>query len=313
MIISASRRTDIPAFYSDWFLKRIRAGHLLVKNPFNAKKIKRISLAPSDVDAIVFWTRNPNNMIPYLNELDSVGYRYYFQFTITGYPRLLEKSVPHPLKAIEVFSQLSDMIGPSRVIWRYDPILLSNLVNIEEHKRRFERIASSLEGKTKRVVISFTDIYGKTQRNLDLLGGLEYKDILSSASELTEIIKFMSSVARHHGMEIQTCAENCDLREFGVAPGKCIDDDLIKSVFGLDVNHEKDPGQREACGCVKSVDIGQYNTCLHGCAYCYATVNQKMALANWEKHDPESPFLIGTPLVDVDTEQNESSAQKNLF
>ncbi|EGQ9189875.1 DUF1848 domain-containing protein, partial [Vibrio cholerae] len=157
MIISASRRTDIPAFYTPWFMNRIRDQFLLTRNPFNANQIRRVSLAPEDVDLFVFWTRNPTMLMTHLDDLDYIGYKYYFQYTITGYPKQLEVNVPRPHRAIDTFCKLSDRIGAEKVIWRYDPILLSNVVDIHEHQRLFEKIARMLEGRTKKVIISFSD------------------------------------------------------------------------------------------------------------------------------------------------------------
>jgi DNA repair photolyase len=293
MLVSASRRTDIPAFYSDWFIKRMRAGFLLTRNPYNAHQIKRVSLKPEDVDVLVFWTRNPAKLMPFLPEMDAQGYCYYFQFTITGYPRSVEKSVPNPHRAIKTFTELSQQIGPDRVVWRYDPILLSNLLPLDEHKRLFSKIAGLLAGKTRRVVISFADLYKKTEKNLKQVDGLVYSDITQQQEQLLELSAYMAKVAAAHGMAIKSCAEAVDVASAGVLPGKCIDDALIQDVFGLSLSGKKDSGQRKECGCIKSIDIGAYNTCLHGCSYCYATFNQATVIKNQQKHDPSSPFLLG--------------------
>ena len=307
MIISASRRTDIPAFYTEWFINRIREGFLYTRNPFNAHQIKKVSLLRPDVEAIVFWTRNPEKLIPYLDELDEKKYNYYFQYTITGYPRKIEKSVPNPTRSLDTFIQLSDKIGHGKVIWRYDPILLSNYVGIEEHKRLFSKIAQSLEGKTKRVVVSFADLYKKTERNLKSVDGLVYDDILSNNNAILDLSEFMVKTAQQHGMIIKSCAEEIDLLSVGIEHGKCIDEEILKSEFELSLSPKKDKGQRDACGCIKSIDIGEYNTCLHGCSYCYATFNEKTVIKNKKQHDPNSPFLIGNSdeeeklLLPVDT------------
>jgi DNA repair photolyase len=307
MIISASRRTDIPAFYAEWFMNRIRDGFLYTRNPFNAHQIKKVSLLPQDVEAIVFWTRNPEKLIPYLDELDEKQYNYYFQYTITGYPRTLEKSVPNPTRSIDTFIKLSDKIGSGKVIWRYDPILLSNYVGIDDHKRLFSKIVQSLEGKTKRVVISFADLYKKTERNLNAVEGLVYNDITANNDAILDLSEFMVKTALQHGMSIKSCAEEIDLLNVGIEHGKCIDEEILKSEFELSLNPKKDKGQREACGCIKSIDIGEYNTCLHGCSYCYATFNEKTVIKNKQQHDPNSPFLIGSSdeaeklLLPVDT------------
>ncbi|MGE1174808.1 DUF1848 domain-containing protein [Pseudomonas sp. BW7P1] len=293
MIISASRRTDIPAFYADWFANRIREGFLLARNPFNAKQISRVSLLEKDVDVIVFWTRNASRLMRYLSDFDNRGLKYYFQYTITGYPRNLEKAVPKPYDAVRQFVQLSDMVGANKVVWRYDPILLSNMVPIDEHKRLFLKLAQLLEGKTKRVVISFSDFYKKTEKNLSQVNGLIYSDIVQQGELLLDLAKYMADAALQHGMAIQSCAEHVDTSLVGVPHGKCIDDKLIEELFGIVMSAKKDAGQREACGCIKSIDIGMYNTCLHECSYCYATFSKDLVVANKRKHDPYSPFLIG--------------------
>lgn len=201
--------------------------------------------------------------------------------------------MPRPHRAIATFSELSDRIGKDRVIWRYDPILLSNIVDLNEHKRLFKKIAASLENKTARIVISFADLYKKTERNLNVVSNLTYRDILNEHQSAIALSAFMSEAAKEHGMEIQTCAEGIDLSFVGISHGKCIDDTLLMKLFGISLSERKDRGQRDECGCIKSIDIGSYNTCLHGCVYCYATYNQSFVLKNKEKHDPKSPFLIG--------------------
>lgn len=291
MIISASRRTDIPAFYAEWFIKRVRAGFLLTRNPFNHNQIRRVSLLQQDVEAIVFWTRNPTNLMPYLSELDEGAFNYYFQYTITGYPRSIERSVPNPYKSIDNFKDLSSLVGARRVIWRYDPILLSNVLPLEEHKRLFQKIAGHLAGHTRRVVVSFSDFYKKTEKNLRDVDGLIFSDIAKDRESLQELTVFMAKVATQYDMEIFTCAEEVEVDQIG--HGKCIDEALMQEVFGVSLSGEKDKGQREACGCIKSIDIGVYNTCLHGCSYCYATFSHERVISNKRAHDPDSPFLVG--------------------
>jgi len=293
MIISASRRTDIPAFYSEWFANRVNQGFLLTRNPFNANQITRVSLLEKDVDVIVFWTRNASHLLKYLDRFDDKGLNYYFQYTITGYPRTLERAVPKPYDAVRQFCQLSDKIGAEKVIWRYDPILLSNMVSVDEHKRLFLKLAQLLEGRTKRVVISFSDFYKKTEKNLPQVQGLICTDIVQHSEVLFGLVSYMAEVARQYGMSIQSCAENVDTTSVGVPHGKCIENELISEVFGLATSSKKDNGQREDCGCIKSIDVGMYNTCLHECSYCYATFSKNVVVENKRKHDPLSPFLVG--------------------
>ncbi len=310
MIISASRRTDIPAFFSKWFMNRVREEYLLIKNPFNANQIKRVSLNSNNVDAVIFWTRNPKPLIPYLNELDAKGYKYYFQYTITGYPRELEQNTPHPAKAIETFIELSDKIGKEKVIWRYDPIILSRYTNVDEHIRLFDKISRSLENKTDKVVISFADFYKKLTKNLQ---EIEFKNILEDKQELHRLVENFTNIAKSRNLPIETCAEAINLDFYDIVHGKCIDDELIKTLFGLNLNLDKDKNQREECGCIKSLDIGSYNTCTHGCRYCYATFSETTVHKNKEKHNPNSPFLIGN-MDDLNYEQIKNiNNQKTLF
>lgn len=293
MIVNISRRTDIPAFYSEWLMNRIRAGFALTRNPFNAKQISRVSLQPEDTELLIFWTRNPDKLMPHLGELNSQGHRYFFQYTLTGYPRSIEGAVPRPHRAIESFKALSQLIGANKVIWRYDPILLSNQVDLAEHKRLFAKIASLLAGHTEQVIISFADFYRKTERNLAAVDNLICSDITFQTEQLMVLSEFMAKTAAQAGMEIRTCGETLDLNHLNISDSKCIDEHYIKQLFDLDFDGKKDTGQREECGCIKSTDIGIYNSCLHQCSYCYATHNHQTAVANYQKHEAGSPFLIG--------------------
>ena len=298
MIISASRRTDIPAFYAKWFINRIREGYVLNRNPFNANQIKRITLTPYQVEAIIFWTRNPKPLMPYLDELTERGFNYYFQYTITGYPRELESHTPNTYKAIETFIELSDKIGKERVIWRYDPIIFTKYTDFDEHIRLFEKISKALENKTDKVVISFADPYKKITKKLS---EIEYIDILEQKSKLYELAKKISEIAKSRNMIVESCSEAIDLDYCDIQHGKCIDDTLIENLFDINLNIGKDRNQRKECGCVQSVDIGVYNTCSHGCTYCYATYSDKSVEKNRLLHNPDSPLLLGN-FEDLDEE-----------
>ncbi len=206
---------------------------------------------------------------------------------------MLETRVPRPYKAIETFIRLSDQIGADKVIWRYNPILLSNLVDLDEHKRVFAKIATLLAGKTHKVIISFTDFYKHTTKNLNQVAGLEFEDITQQFSALKELSYFLEATAKENGIELEVCGEWMNEHLIGLKQAKCIDEGLIKKVFNLQLNGQKDTGQPKTCRCIKSIDIGMYNTCLHGCAYCYATFDEKVVMKNKRRHDPKSPFLIG--------------------
>lgn len=307
MIISASRRTDIPAFYSEWLMNRVRAGFCTVPNPFNPKQVSRVSLIREDVDCLVFWTRNPKPLLRHLDELDRLGYSYYFLYTLVDYPRPIELATPSVSSATATLRELSDRIGPKRVVWRYDPILFGDLGSVSYHRDRFARLARELKGHTKRVVVSVVDIYRRMSRRLRELAaqGSNIEDERGiEPEELAELMTSLSHSARENRMEIASCAEELDLGQFGIRAGHCIDADLISDLFGIDLTARKDPSQRKACGCMVSRDIGMYDSCVFGCQYCYATSSMERAKENRRLHDPVSPSLLGRYLVD--TEESES-------
>jgi hypothetical protein len=292
MIISASRRTDIPAFYSEWFMNRIRAGFCTVPNPVRKDQISRVSLKPEDVDVIVFWTRNPVPLMKHLDELDKRGYCYCFQYTIMDNPRVLDPRCPAADDAIESARRLSGRIGPEKVIWRYDPIVFAGALNAEFHKKTYERIAGALRGHAHCSVISVVDVYRKIGKRLRSLAENGFELTPLDGRSLEDLMRSIAGTAKANGMEVFTCAEETDFSSCGIPPGKCIDDAYIARVFGLKVPAAKDPSQRKACGCVVSRDIGAYDSCLFGCAYCYATSSFERAKENHQRHDPASASLI---------------------
>jgi hypothetical protein len=293
MIISASRRTDIPAFYSEWFMNRIRAGACRVPNPFNRSQISHVSLKPEDVDAIVFWSRNPRPLFPCLSELDDLGYRYYFLYTLMANPREIDPGSPPVEAAIETFRELSSRIGPQRVIWRYDPIFLSSVTDPEFHFGAYRNIADVLKGYTTRSVVSLAHMYRKIQKRVAKLKERGIEVLSYDRRTIGLLMDSLAEIASENKMEIRSCADELDLQSYGIRPGKCVDDELILRVFGLKVDIEKDACQRMQCGCVKSKDIGMYDSCLFGCLYCYATTSFERARFNYQSHDPKSPSLLG--------------------
>ncbi|MGB4695918.1 MAG: DUF1848 domain-containing protein [Bacilli bacterium] len=286
LIVSASRRTDIPAFFSEWFYSRLRAGYLYVKNPFNPRQIKRVSLRKEDVTCFVFWTKNPEKFIERIDEL--AGYDYYFQFTLTPYGNDAEPRLPEKEKLLECFIDLSRKIGKERIVWRYDPILVSKKNTQDFHFRMFEKFSERLANHAEKCVISFLDMYRNTQRNA---GSLGLKEITVSESE--EIAASLSKIAGKYGLRLECCSEPHDFSRFSIPKAKCIDGELIARISGKELAFPKDKNQRKECGCASSVDIGAYNTCLHSCLYCYANYNPKAVLSNIKKHDPGSPLLLG--------------------
>jgi hypothetical protein len=312
MIISASRRTDIPAFYSEWFVNRLQEGYCLVPNPFNPRQVSRISLVPESVDAIVFWSKNPAPMLRFLPKVEGMGYPFYFLFTVNDYPKDLEPGLPPLAERISTFIELSQRLGPRRVIWRYDPIILSNKTDTCYHRKTFENLCRQLAGRTQRVITSIITLYRKTRRNLALLEKQGYvfdKDPRSNP-ETEALLSHMAACAAEHKLDIFACAEARDYTYLGIKPSSCIDAALIRELWGIPVSSKKDPGQREHCGCAISRDIGMTDTCPHGCPYCYSTMNPEIALRRYKTHDPGSTALIGSP---EPSENNLSEMQRPLF
>jgi len=275
MIISASRRTDIPAFYGDWFMERIAEGHVMVRNPMNSHQVSRVSLDPEDVTCIVFWTKNPANIIDKLQILDDMNYHYYFQFTLTPYGKVVETNVRDKNDILSTFIRLSERIGKERVVWRYDPILVTDTLTEDYHVRSFERLAEALAGHTERCIISFVDFYAKCRKRLSGLRAqaLGYQDMRAIAESF-------AAIGKARNLKLETCAEEIDLSDLAIDHAHCIDDKLVSRIVGRHLTLKKDKRQRERCRCVASVDIGAYNTCSHGCLYCYANSGNRTGAAN---------------------------------
>ena len=304
MIISVSRRTDIPAFYADWFYNRLRAGYVLVRNPMNLHSVSKVRLAADVVDAFVFWTKNPLPMARRLDEL--AAYPYYFQFTLMGYGAEIEPGVPDKRRVlVPVFKDLAARLGKKRVIWRYDPIFFSKKYTPEYHLACFEALAAELKNSTERCVISFMDSYRNTKRNALQLNAVEL-----SREELYAFAGQLAKIAAKYGLKVQTCAESMDLTAFGITSSACIDKALLEDIGGFELDVKKDTNQRAECCCAASIDIGAYNTCPGGCLYCYANYNAPLVQTNIAAHDKTSPLLFGTLTPqDVVTERKMKSCK----
>ena len=295
-IISVSRRTDIPAFYTDWFMNRIRAGFACVRNPFNARQVRTVSLAPSDVACLVFWTRDPRPLLSHLAELDARGLHYYFQITLTGLPRPWELAAPPSTEIVSAIHTLSRRIGPERILWRFDPLVLADDRPVEQTIATFESFAEKLKGAASRVTVSFLRGYRQTRRRLRALpGGWRDWDALTESEWETNarpLVEAIAAGAAARGMEPGACAEPRDLTAWGLPPAACIDTGLIGRLFGIGLSAVKDRNQRKECCCAPSVDLGAYGSCRHGCRYCYAGADA--ALRRGERHNPDQPGLLGT-------------------
>lgn len=304
MIISASRRTDIPTYYSDWFLKRIKAGYVYVRNPMNPHQVSQINLSPEVVDGIVFWTKNPTPMLDRLVELND--YMYYFQFTLNSYGVDAEENIPNKSKVvIPAFQRLSDSIGPDRVIWRYDPIFLSKVYTVDYHIRYFEELAKRLSPYTRKCTISFLDLYRNTEKNIAILAPDKFP-----VERQTQLAKILAEIAHSYGLRIDTCAEEIDLSQYGIEHAKCIDDCLFGQLLQCPLEIKKDKNQRLGCGYAESVDIGAYNTCQNGCKYCYANYSSKAVYMSSKNHDPDSPLLTGEVGADDEIKERKMFSYK---
>ena len=289
-VISVSRRTDVPAFYSEWFMNRIRDGYVRWMNPFS-KAVYRVSLFPEDVSAIVFWSKDYQPLLPYLNELDAGGYRMLFHFTITGLPRVFEPGVPDTAELVKCARILAHRYGNESVLWRYDPVLVSSVTDGPYHLDRFRQLCAGLQGAVKQCYFSFAIFYGKVLRNAEALAnetGIERQD-LPQDNRIT-LANAMAAIAADHGIEMCSCCGDY-LVGGRVAKAHCIDADFLQRLFPDKVESLAAHPTRQECGCYESKDIGTYGTCPHGCVYCYANTNAVTALRNRERHDPRSDVL----------------------
>lgn len=284
MIISASRRTDLPAAHVAWLVERFREGFVLVRNPMNPRQVSRVSLRAEDLDGIVFWTKNPAPLMAHLEVFEEIP--YYFQYTLTGYDRDAEANLPGREERLETFLKLSERIGSERVLWRYDPILLNERYSPDWHIETFHRFAERLKGATQRATISFVDTYPRNRKRLEELGSEFISD-----KTMRAMAKQISSIAAANGMKTVSCAEIIDLSACGVDHAACVDAYLLGRIGGIPLKPSKDPNQRSACGCAPSVDIGAYNTCPNGCLYCYANYSPAFLKANLARRDDHSPLL----------------------
>lgn len=327
VIVSASRSTDIPAFYADWFFHRLEKGYSAWTNPFNGL---RSFISYEQTRFIVFWSKNPRPLIPYLKRLQERNIGCYIQFSLNDYTAEgLERGVPSVDSRIETFKELVGILGKGSVIWRFDPLILTDKISIDNLISKIEYIGDKLQGYTEKLVFSFVDIavYRKVESNLRK-GGVNY--IEWTSAYMNEFAKKLSALNRKWGYELATCGEKIDIEQFGIKHNKCVDDDLIIRLahhddvlmqhLGVSIEEDglfgdipegalelgerkyavkkkcvKDKGQRALCGCIASKDIGEYNTCVHQCEYCYANASKETAIRNWRKHkeDPYNESILG--------------------
>ena len=284
MIIQTGSRTDIPAFYADWFANRLREGYVYVRNPFNMTYITKYVLDPSVVDLITFCSKNPAPMLKYLDLLKPYG--MYWYVTITGFGRDIEPGVPPAMEVVETFKKISDFAGIDAMGWRYDPILLDDKYTMDYHLEKFGEIAAALDGYTNDCVISFIDLYQKVKKNFPEARTVEKEERLFLGKEMTKI-------AKDHGMTLRPCGEGDELAQFGADCSGCMTQSIYEKAIHNTMVFPKSKSARPLCACYLGGDIGSYNTCLHMCRYCYANYDEKSVRENHAAHDPCSPLLIG--------------------
>ncbi|MCI9146400.1 MAG: DUF1848 domain-containing protein [Eubacterium sp.] len=284
MILQTGMRTDIPAFYSQWFINRIKAGYVLVRNPYNPSSVTRYEINPDVVDLIAFCTKKPAPMLKYMDVLKPYG-QYWF-VTITPYGKEIEPNVPDKRQVLEDFKTLSKFVGVDSIGWRYDPIFINDKYSIDFHIETFEQMARELSGYTKTCIISFIDLYKKVIKNFPQACMVEKEKRL-------KIGKAFAEIGRQYDITIKACAEGDELAPYGVDCSGCLTQEVYETVLHTKLDMPKIKGQRNECACFFGNDIGAYDTCRHFCKYCYANTDYKAVLSNSKLHNPDSPFLIG--------------------
>lgn len=287
MILNISGRTDIIAFYSEWFINRLKSGYVDVRNPIYSRLVSRIYF--KDVDLIVFCTKNPHAIIPYLKEINKP---IIFQITLTSYKNDIEPNVPNKKVVIEDIKKIARLIGKDNVYVRYDPIFLNEKYTIDYHLKAFNKLCSLLEGVVEKIIISFIDNYRNVQKNMNILRIKNFTD-----EDFKKIGIGFSKIARRHNMTVQTCSEYNNLREYGFIINTCISKKIVKELTGKSFPKWKERNNKY-CDCVKMTDIGAYNTCSHLCKYCYANYDESKIIKNTLKHNPNSSLLIGELNID---------------
>lgn len=283
MILFASGRTDIPAFYSNWFINRVKAGFVDVRNPFNQKLVSRIYF--SDVDLIMFCSKNP---LPMINKLDILKVPVLFHVTITPYSKDVEPNIPDKRLIIDGVKKLSLVLSIDNVVVRYDPIFLSDKYNVDYHIKAFDKLCKNLNGYVNKIIVSFMDEYKNVRSNKNIL---KYRAF--TREDYKKIGEAFSKSAMDNGMSVQTCFEDEDLTQYGFVKGECLSHELAYILTGKKFK-SSNVRKEKKCECVQMVDIGDYNSCMHMCKYCYANYDEKAVSNNFERHDDNSSLLIGS-------------------
>lgn len=284
MILQTGMRTDIPAFYSEWFINRIKEGYVMVRNPYNPSSVTKYRINPEVVDLIAFCTKNPAPMLEHLDALKPYG-QYWF-VTITPYEKEIEPNVPDKNKVVQDFKRLSQSVGLDSIAWRYDPIFITEKYSLDFHLDAFDSMAKALSGYTHTCIISFIDLYKKVITNFP-------QGRIVGRNERLIIGKAFADIGRKYGITLKACAESKELMQYGINCDGCLTQSVYEAALHTKLNMPKKKGQRNECACFFGNDIGMYDTCRHFCAYCYANTNKQAVIRNSKLHNPNSPLLIG--------------------
>ena len=312
MILNTGLRTDIPGFFSEWFYNRIEEGFVYVRNPYVKNQIYSYRLDPELIDCIIFCTKNPKPMLENLEKIDK--FNQYWHITITPYEKEIEPNVPPMNDVLESFKYLSKKLGKENVTLRYDPIFINEKYTLEKHIESFEYIANSLSDYTTEAIISFIDLYEKTKRNFPKAREVTKDERLKLGKEFAQI-------GKKNNITIKTCVEGTELDKFGIDSSGCMTKEVIERAINKNLNIPKQKARNGECYCLLNNDIGEYNTCGHGCLYCYANSNKRLVKRNLKLHDPKSPILIGEIKEDDIIKEmnqksliiNDSTRQTKLF
>ena len=284
MILNTGLRTDIPGFFSEWFYNRIDEGFVYVRNPYAKNQIYSYRLDPELIDCIIFTTKNPRPMFRNLEKIDK--FNQYWHITITPYGKEIEPNVPPVDEVIDSFKFLSERLGKEKVTLRYDPIFISEKYSIEKHIESFDYILDSLSDYTTEAIISFIDLYEKTKRNFP-----NAKEV--TQDERLRIGEEFAKIGEKYNIKVKTCAEGTELERFGIDSSGCMTKEVIEKAINKNLDIPKQKARNGECYCLLNNDIGEYNSCNHGCLYCYANSNKRLVKRNLKLHDPKSPILIG--------------------
>ena len=306
MIINVGGRTDIVNYYTPWLMNRLSEGYAYSRNPFARENVYKLSLRPEDVDCLLFCSKNYQPILKHIGDIDE-KYNILCNYTITAYGKDIEPKVPTINQSIKTLKRLSDIVGSNKILWRYDPILLTEKYTIEKHLETFEYIAEKISPLVYRCIFSFVDMYKKLETNMPEI-------IILNNNDKIEIAKNIGSIAKKHNMIIQTCATIEDFKQFGILQSGCMTSEILGNANNITFKKVRHSGNRQGCKCIENRNIGDYDTCPNGCKYCYANKNPQIAQENYKKHNPNDLMILGNlKPTDEIQQSNQKSYLENFI